>query len=86
MLKIRNEEPEFVPQNLFDFGSGTGSTIWAASEHWKDSFNEIFCVDLNENMNDLSKELLQKGTTYDENILQKIFYRQFLPAKHKVFE
>lgn len=39
---------------------------------------------MNENMNQLSRELLQRGTLNDEHILDRIFYRQFLPAKHFV--
>lgn len=80
--EIRHEEPDFEPSSLFDFGSGFGTTIWAVDQYWGNSIKEVFCVDLNENMNELSRELLQKGTVNDSDILNRIFYRQFLPAKH----
>lgn len=81
--EIRREEPDFEPKTLFDYGSGVGTTIWAADETWKRPFDEIFCVDLNENMNDLSRELLAKGTTHCDDILPRMFFRQFLPVKHR---
>nr|XP_027198741.1 methyltransferase-like protein 17, mitochondrial [Dermatophagoides pteronyssinus] len=80
--EIRNEEPDFQPTSVFDFGSGIGTTIWAADHYWNKTIQEYFCVDMNENMNQLSRELLQRGTLNDEHILDRIFYRQFLPAKH----
>uniref|UniRef100_A0A834VET1 Methyltransferase-like protein 17, mitochondrial n=2 Tax=Sarcoptes scabiei TaxID=52283 RepID=A0A834VET1_SARSC len=80
--QIRKEEPDFVPTSVFDFGSGMGTTIWACDHYWKDSIREYFCVDINENMNELSRELLQNGTPNNAHILNQIFYRQFLPAKH----
>lgn len=39
---------------------------------------------MNENMNQLSRELLHRGTSNDDHISNRIFYRQFLPAKHIV--
>lgn len=81
--EIRHEEPNFHPSTLFDFGSGVGSTIWAADHYWGNRIKEIFCVDLNENMNEVSRQLLERGTFHDDNILDKVFYRQFLPIKHQ---
>lgn len=84
LQELQAEEPDFSPRSLFDFGSGLGTAVWAADQLWPGRLNEIFAVDLNERMNELSRELLQKGASHDEAILEKVFYRQFLPVKHYV--
>lgn len=84
LQEINQEEPDFRPKTLFDFGSGLGTSIWAADEIWRGELKEVFAVDLNEQMNELSRELLQNGCSHDEDVLDKVFYRQFLPAKHYV--
>ncbi|XP_024944255.1 methyltransferase-like protein 17, mitochondrial isoform X2 [Cephus cinctus] len=80
MCKIFNEisirDKEFQPQSLFDFGSGIGSVMWAASRFWLKSIKEYFCVDISLHMNELSEQIILKSKPKINNI----FYRQFLPA------
>ncbi|KAL2728796.1 hypothetical protein V1478_006428 [Vespula squamosa] len=74
--QIKSENVNFKPQTLFDFGSGIGTVIWAASQLWSDSLKEYFGVDSSAEMNDLSEELNKHNT----HPIKNIFYRQFLPA------
>ncbi|KAH9401209.1 Methyltransferase-like protein 17, mitochondrial [Tyrophagus putrescentiae] len=82
LQELQAEEPAFSPRTLFDFGSGPGTALWAADQLWPGQLTEVMAIDLNERMNELSRELLQRGTAHDEAVLDKVFYRQFLPVKH----
>ncbi|XP_047356104.1 methyltransferase-like protein 17, mitochondrial [Vespa velutina] len=74
--QIKSKNVNFKPQTLFDFGSGIGTVMWAASQLWSDSLKEYFGVDSSSEMNDLSEEL----NKYNTHPIKNIFYRQFLPA------
>ncbi|KAF7397691.1 hypothetical protein HZH68_008913 [Vespula germanica] len=74
--QIKSKNINFKPQTLFDFGSGIGTVMWAASQLWSDSLKEYFGVDSSVEMNDLSEEL----NKYNTHPIKNIFYRQFLPA------
>ncbi|XP_054159676.1 methyltransferase-like protein 17, mitochondrial [Oppia nitens] len=82
--EIRAEIPDFVPKTLFDFGSGIGTTLWAANELWPKGFDEYFCVDINANMNELSRLLIQGGNENKKMIFDPVFYRQYLPVSHNI--
>ncbi|XP_012222134.1 ribosome assembly protein METTL17, mitochondrial [Linepithema humile] len=79
LYKILNEikvrDKDFRPKTLFDFGSGTGTVMWAASEIWPDSLKEYLCVDVSESMIELSERLAKAATPKIKNI----FYRQYFP-------
>ncbi|KAK9298295.1 hypothetical protein QLX08_008306 [Tetragonisca angustula] len=76
--EIVNRDKNFTPQTLFDFGSGTGTVMWAASQFWMDTIKEYYCVDISKDMNELSEYLIKRAVP---KIKQKyIFYRQFFPA------
>ncbi|XP_037047480.1 methyltransferase-like protein 17, mitochondrial [Bradysia coprophila] len=78
--EIQNRDPTFKPRSYFDFGSGVGTGLWAASKLWKDSIFEYFMVDSSRSMNDLADLILRDG---DENIqmeLRNVNFRQFFPA------
>ena len=53
----------FQPRTLFDFGSGVGTSIWAAKEIFGE-ITEYFCVDSSTDMTDMAIALLTKGLTY----------------------
>uniref|UniRef100_A0A8C4LQ33 Methyltransferase like 17 n=1 Tax=Equus asinus asinus TaxID=83772 RepID=A0A8C4LQ33_EQUAS len=57
--EIQSRIPEFQPQTLMDFGSGTGSVTWAAHSTWGQSLREYMCVDSSAAMLDLSEKLLK---------------------------
>uniref|UniRef100_A0A023F790 Putative mitochondrial/ ribosome small subunit component n=1 Tax=Triatoma infestans TaxID=30076 RepID=A0A023F790_TRIIF len=72
-IKIREN---FMPNTLFDFGSGVGTAVWAANETWGNSLKEIFCVDASKDMICLSEDLID---SYQKELKNKLSYRQFLP-------
>ncbi|CAH1391093.1 unnamed protein product [Nezara viridula] len=71
----------FVPNTVFDFGSGMGSVIWAANSIWGSSVKEYFCVDSSSHMNSLSEQILKRT---EPDIMKRIFYRQFLPSSSEI--
>ncbi|XP_020291006.1 methyltransferase-like protein 17, mitochondrial [Pseudomyrmex gracilis] len=74
--EIRARDKEFKPRRLFDFGSGLGTVMWAASEIWSDSLKEYLCVEVSEPMIELSERLAKVATPE----IKKIFYRQYFPV------
>lgn len=76
--------PDFKPKTLFDFGSGVGSTMYAANMTWPNSITENFNIDISGEMNDLSRLLLQGGDEKQPLFYNGVFYRQFLPVSHAV--
>lgn len=57
--EIQARIPEFRPQTLMDFGSGTGSVAWAAHRTWGQSLREYVCVDSSAAMLGLAEKLLK---------------------------
>ncbi|KAF6131457.1 methyltransferase like 17 [Phyllostomus discolor] len=82
--EIHAQIPEFQPQTLMDFGSGTGSVTWAAHSIWGQSLREYMCVDSSAAMLDLAEKLLKGGSEYGEPYVPGVFFRQFLPVSPKV--
>ncbi|XP_076764349.1 ribosome assembly protein METTL17, mitochondrial [Xylocopa sonorina] len=82
LYKIFNEivdrDKDFIPKTLFDYGSGTGTVMWAASQFWVDSIKEYFCVDISADINKLSEFLIKEAKPQINS--RYIFYRQFFPA------
>ncbi|XP_037690371.1 methyltransferase-like protein 17, mitochondrial isoform X2 [Choloepus didactylus] len=82
--EIRTRIPEFQPQTLMDFGSGTGSVTWAAHSTWGQSLREYMCVDSSAAMLHLAERLLKGGSESGEPYVPGVFFRQFLPVSPKV--
>ncbi|XP_005603252.1 ribosome assembly protein METTL17, mitochondrial [Equus przewalskii] len=82
--EIQSRIPEFQPQTLMDFGSGTGSVTWAAHSTWGQSLREYMCVDSSAAMLDLSEKLLKGGLESGKPYVPGVFFRQFLPVSPKV--
>ncbi|XP_049624576.1 methyltransferase-like protein 17, mitochondrial isoform X2 [Suncus etruscus] len=82
--EIKARIPKFQPQTLMDFGSGTGSVIWAAHSTWGQSLREYMCVDSSAAMLDLAEKLLKGGLESGEPYVPGVFFRQFLPVSPKV--
>lgn len=82
--EIVKRDPDFKPRSFFDFGSGIGTGVWAASEYWKNTLYEYFLVDESREMNDLSELILRDGNESKNMSLKNVFYRQFLPASDEV--
>lgn len=56
----------------------------AARSVWGDTIREHFNVDSSGEMNDLASFLLRGGDEEAEMPIKAVFYRQFLPASHRV--
>jgi len=79
--EIKKRDPKFKPRSYFDFGSGVGTGVWAASEMWKSSIFEYYLVDSSKSMNDLSDLLLRDGDVNKSMFIKNVYHRQFLPAQ-----
>ncbi|CAD7086221.1 unnamed protein product [Hermetia illucens] len=79
-MEIIKRDPQFKPRSYFDFGSGVGTGMWAASNFWKNTIFEYFNVDSSRDMNELSDLILREGNENQQSLLKNVFYRQFLPA------
>ncbi|KAG9487204.1 hypothetical protein GDO78_007200 [Eleutherodactylus coqui] len=84
LQEIYQRVPEFKPQTLMDFGSGTGSVSWAAHSIWGNNLKEYVCVDSSASMNTLSELVLRGGSEKGKMHITGIHFRQFLPASPKV--
>lgn len=80
LREIQHRDAEFKPRSYFDFGSGIGTGMWAASSLWKDSIFEYFNVDSSREMNEFSELLLREANENQQMILKNVYYRQFLPG------
>lgn len=79
--EIRKRDVDFRPKNVFDFGSGVGSTIWAVDATWKNTVDEYYCVDTCKSMNDLLNLLIHNGDINGPKLFTaNVYTRQFLPA------
>ncbi|XP_055386461.1 methyltransferase-like protein 17, mitochondrial [Condylostylus longicornis] len=78
--EIKNGDHTFKPRSFFDFGSGVGTGMWVASNLWNNTLLEYYNVDSSRNMNDLAESILREGNSQQIK-LNKVFFRQFLPAK-----
>ncbi|TKC37562.1 hypothetical protein EI555_012797 [Monodon monoceros] len=81
--EIQARLPEFQPQTLMDFGSGTGSVTWAAHSTWGQSLREYMCVDSSAAMLELAEKLLKGGSGSGMPYVPGVFFRQFLPVSPK---
>lgn len=84
--EIKKRHEDFAPNSYFDFGSGVGTGVWAASEMWKESIYEYYCVDSSKYMNDLAETLLRGGDVNKSMSLKNVYFRQFLPAKDDKYD
>lgn len=80
--EIVQRHADFKPNSYFDFGSGVGTGVWAASSFWKNSIHEYYLVDSSSHMNDLSDLILRDGDINREITLKSVYHRQFLPSNN----
>lgn len=81
VLRVLSEvkkRTNYSPTSILDFGSGTGTSIWAANTLWQSSLKQYVCVDSSKHMNDLSQYIFTGGQADTE--LPGLFIRQFLPV------
>ncbi|XP_062501572.1 methyltransferase-like protein 17, mitochondrial isoform X2 [Corticium candelabrum] len=89
--EIACREPAFKPQTLLDFGSGVGTTVWAAHSLWGGSIKEFQCIDSSNQMNEVAASLLRSGKQ-DSDVhwedtsphIGNVYFKQFMPMSDKV--
>lgn len=84
--EIKKRTPDFQPRSFFDFGSGVGTGLWAASELWMSSIYEYYLVDCSKYMNDLSDLILRDGNVNKNISLKNVNFRQFLPSRDTQYD
>lgn len=83
--EISRREPNFKPENLLDFGSGSGTATWAAHETWGDSLREYQCVDVSQDMNTLAEYLLRGGEGLKHSLhIPGVYFKRFLPVSNLI--
>ncbi|CAH3026740.1 unnamed protein product, partial [Porites evermanni] len=83
--EISRREPDFKPETLLDFGSGTGMGVWAAHEKWGDSIREYQCVDVSQDMNNVAEYLLRGGEGLNKSLhIPRVYFKRFLPVSNLV--
>ncbi|KAL9974785.1 hypothetical protein ACROYT_G011868 [Oculina patagonica] len=83
--EISRREPDFKPETLLDFGSGSGSATWAAHEKWGDSIREYQCVDVSQDMNNLAEYLLRGGEGLKHSLyIPRVYFKRFLPVSNLI--
>ena len=82
--EIKHQDPSFSPKTLFDFGSGVGTTMFAANESWPASISEHFNVDISKHMNDLSIFLLRGGEDHMPMLYNGVYHREYLPLSSDI--
>ncbi|KAK3591001.1 hypothetical protein CHS0354_020359 [Potamilus streckersoni] len=83
LLEIHKRDEQFVPRSVYNYGSGTGSCVWAAHEIWKKSVFEYYCVDPVQDMNTIARLLLQDGEEQKQMYIRGVYFRQFSPSDEK---
>lgn len=78
------DDPSFQPKSLFDFGSGVGTTLWAAMELWPEEICEYLAVDISAEAADVANLLLRRGDENIRPIFENTLTRQFLPVSSHV--
>ncbi|KAK9145678.1 hypothetical protein Sjap_005581 [Stephania japonica] len=59
LREVRRRLPGFAPSRVLDFGSGTGSVLWAVREVWPRSLESINLVEPSKSMQRAGQSLLQ---------------------------
>ncbi|KAK2717723.1 ribosome assembly protein METTL17, mitochondrial-like [Artemia franciscana] len=81
--ELRSRDPCFSPDTILDYGSGIGSTYWAASNVWNlQSIFEFVNIEASTIMSQLALRLLETGYKDDLDRLKRVSFRQFLPNTH----
>lgn len=78
--EIVQQDPEFAPKFLFDFGSGVGTVSWAANEFWSKTLKEHFTVDVSAEANELARLILQLNDPEKQPFVKNLLQRQFFPT------
>ena len=72
--EIARRIPGFAPVSMLDFGSGPGTAIFAAQEHWNTSLNTIMAVDVSQSMLEMGASLMAEQA----ELAKRVQWRRFM--------
>lgn len=71
--EISRRIPDFAPTSMLDFGTGPGTAIIAAQEHWAKSMKDVMAVDVSQSMLEIGTELLK-----NQQVFGSVKWRQYM--------
>nr|CAB3263769.1 methyltransferase-like protein 17, mitochondrial [Phallusia mammillata] len=77
LSEIKKQCPDYIPQSLLDFGSGSGTSVWAANNLWQNDIKQYVCVDSSTEMNRMALFMFSGGDVNQH--LPGLFLREHLP-------
>lgn len=84
LMDLAKSDPNFVPKTLFDFGSGIGTTMWAANSIWPNQIHEHMNIDISKPMNELCDFLLRDGDEHRPQLFPGVYFREYLPVSSTI--
>jgi len=83
--EIKQRLPEYSPQTLLDFGSGSGMSVWASNSIWNGTMKEYQCIDASEDMNNAAEYLLRGSKDINEPLkIPNVYFKRFLPLSNQI--
>lgn len=75
LSELKSRDPRFRPSRLLDFGTGPGTSLWAAREIWPEgAFSSIRGIDLSESMLDMANDLVSHGDHFSKDLQKRIHF------------
>lgn len=82
--EIKKTDPSFTPKTLFDFGSGIGTTMFAANQTWPNSISEHMNIDISKKMHDLCRLVLSGGDDSQPMLYNGVYFKEYLPLQSHI--
>ncbi|KNC76016.1 hypothetical protein SARC_11472 [Sphaeroforma arctica JP610] len=80
LLEIYCRDFDWTPKTALDFGSGVGTSMWAAHTLWE-ADTKYVNIDMSDDMNTISAFLNKDGAGHP---IHNVKYRKFMPVLNKV--
>ena len=81
--EISRRIPGFAPKSMLDFGSGPGTAIIAAQEHWSSTLNDIMAVDVSQSMLEVASEIIKEHSELSDRGVEFRRYMAMSPDRPK---
>ncbi|CAF0710382.1 unnamed protein product [Brachionus calyciflorus] len=77
--QIKKRDEKFTPKNIFDFGSGLGSVMWASKSVWNDDSLGFFNVDSSSYMNNIATLITKNGSIGNPSCFKHMYFKRNFP-------
>ncbi|KAG0260741.1 37S ribosomal protein S22 [Actinomortierella ambigua] len=74
--EVKKRVPGFHPKTLFDFGTGPGTAIWAAEQHWKGQL-EYTGIDSSLPMLEIAENVIS-SISEEDNLMSRVSLKPFM--------